>query len=280
MIDLHAHILPQLDDGAESHEESIEMCRISHKDGVRTIVATPHILPGVYKNNRSTILTKVQELNDALKKLRVQSSGFGGKDFDASTPQHLKVNSTNSINPTYSMTEFRILPGADVHFSSEMPQLCENGGIVTVNDKGQYLMVEFDFQGIPYHAEDVLFRLITKGIIPIITHPERNFEIGQKPQRYGEMIRMGCLGQVTAMSLTGGFGAGVRGTAERLLKNRLIHIIASDSHSIDRRPPILSTAVRAAEKMVGKEEAQRMVTEYPQAILEGRRPNVPEPIKP
>ena len=291
MIDLHAHILPQLDDGAESLEESIEMCRISHKDGVRTIVATPHILPGVYTNNRSTILAKVQELNEEIAKCGVGSSPactkrfgegreFGVKDFDASTPQRLKVNPTNSINPTYSMTEFRILPGADVHFSSDMLQLCENGGIVTVNDKGQYLMVEFDFQGIPYHAEDVLFRLITKGIIPIITHPERNFEIGQRPQRYGEMIRMGCLGQVTAMSLTGGFGSGVKQTAEKLLKSRLVHIIASDTHSITRRPPVLSAAVREAEKIVGKEEAQRMVTEYPQAVIEGRRPNVPEPIKP
>jgi protein-tyrosine phosphatase len=278
MIDLHAHILPQLDDGAESLEESIEMCRISHKDGVRTIMATPHILPGVYTNNRSTILAKVQELNEAVEKFRVQSLEFGVKDFNKSTPQHLEVNSTNPMTPINSMTGFKVLPGADVHFSSDMPQLCEDGGIVTVNDKGQYLMVEFDFQGIPYHAEDVLFRLMAKGIIPIITHPERNFEIGQKPQRYGEMIRMGCLGQVTAMSLTGGFGSGVKQTAEKLLKSRLIHIIASDTHSVSRRPPVLSLAVREAEKIVGKEEAQRMVTDYPRAILEGKKPQVPEPL--
>ena len=275
MIDLHAHILPQLDDGAESLEESIEMCRISHKDGVRTIVATPHILPGVYKNNRSTILAKVQELNEAIKnaELGVRTActkRFGeGREFESDFTLNERPR-THQLIPTYSMTAFRILPGADVHFSSDMPELCENGGIVTVNDKGQYLMVEFDFQGIPYHAEDVLFRLMTKGIIPIITHPERNFEIGQRPQRYGEMIRMGCLGQVTAMSLTGGFGSGVKQTAEKLLKSRLVHIIASDTHSINRRPPILSAAVREAEKIVGKEEAQRMVTEYPQAS--DRRP--------
>jgi protein-tyrosine phosphatase len=161
-----------------------------------------------------------------------------------------------------------------------MVRLCENGGIVTVNDKGRYLMVEFDFQGIPYRAEDVLFRLMARGIIPIITHPERNLEIGQRPQRYGEMIRMGCLGQVTGMSLTGGFGSGVKQTAEKLLKNRLVHIIASDTHSITRRPPVLSPAVREAEKIVGKEEAQMMVTDYPQAILEGKKPHVPEPLSP
>jgi protein-tyrosine phosphatase len=274
MIDLHAHILSGLDDGAKTIEESIRMCWRSYDDGTRTIVATPHILPGIYPNDRSIILAKVRELNDAIKKL-------GVKDFDASTPQHLKVNSTNPMNPTnpiYSMTGFRVLPGADVHFSLDMLQLCENGEIVTVNDKGQYLMVEFEFQGIPYHAEDVLFQLMTRGIIPIITHPERNFEIGQRPQRYGEMIRRGCLGQVTAMSLTGGFGAGVKRIAEKLLKNRLVHIIASDTHSVTERPPILSLAVREAGKMVGKEEAQKMVTEYPQAILEGKKPNVPEPL--
>jgi len=297
MIDLHAHILPQLDDGAKTLDESIEMCRRSYQDGIRTMVATPHILEGIYPNRRSTILAKVQELNDAIEKFRVHSSEFGVKNFHASIHQpndpmttlpndsigafrtpHSAMHINSELRTHHSELPLVILPGADVHFSSDMPQLCENGDIVTVNDKGQYLMVEFDFQGIPYHAEDVLFQLMTKGIIPIITHPERNFEIGQRPQRYGEMIRMGCLGQVTAMSLTGGFGSGVKRIAEKLLKNRLVHIIASDTHSITERPPILSLAVREAEKMVGREEAQKMVTEYPRAILEGKKPNVPQAI--
>lgn len=304
MIDLHAHILSGLDDGAKTIEESLRMCQRSYDDGIRTIVATPHILPGIYPNDRSIILAKVRELNETIKKFRVQSSEFGVKDFKGSMPHPLGVNPTNPMTslpndsicairnphsamhinselPTHhSELPFVILPGADVHFSLDMPQLCENGKIVTVNDRGQYLMVEFDFQGIPYHAEDVLFRLMTKGIVPIITHPERNFEIGQRPRRYGEMIRRGCLGQVTAMSLTGGFGAGVKRIAEKLLKNRLVHIIASDTHSVTERPPILSLAVREAGKMVGKEEARKMVTEYPQAILEGKKPNVPEPLSP
>jgi len=282
MIDLHAHILPRLDDGAESLEESVEMCRISYKDGVRTMVATPHILPGVYKNNRSTILAKTQELNEAIKKFGVQNS-------NASAPQRLNVNSRNSINPTNSinpMTQrlndptngFKVLPGADVHFSPNLLQLCENGEIVTVNDDGRYLMVEFDFMTLPYQGEEVLFQLIAHGIIPVITHPERNLEIARAPERYYQMIKMGCLGQVTAMSLTGEFGSEVKRVADRLLAHRLIHFIASDTHSVHERPPLLSPAVREAEKRVGSEEAQRMVTEYPRALLEGRRPDVPKPI--
>ena len=182
--------------------------------------------------------------------------------------------------PNGSMTKLKILPGADVHFTADVLHRCKRKEILTVNDNGKYLMIEFAFQGIPYQAEEVLFHLIAAGIVPIITHPERNLEIGQRPQRYYEMIRMGCLGQVTAMSLTGEFGSGVRRIAKKLLSKRLLHIIASDAHSIDRRPPILSAAVGVAEKMVGKEEAYKMVTEYPQAVLDGKKPNVPEPLSP
>jgi len=269
MIDLHSHILHGMDDGAETIEGSLQMCRASQRDGIKTIVATPHILPGIYDNNRSTILAKVQELRAAIKKFGVQSSEFRVKNLDRMTQL-----------PNDSIAELEILPGADVHFSFDLLQRYEKKEIVTVNDQGQFLMVEFEFQGIPYQSEEVLFQLLAKGIIPIISHPERNFEIGQRPRRYYEMIRMGCLGQVTAMSLTGEFGPEIKQIAEKLVKKRLIHIIASDAHSINGRPPILSAGVKAAEKIVGKEEAQRMVTEYPQAIIEGKRPNIPEPIEP
>jgi protein-tyrosine phosphatase len=254
MIDLHANILPGLDDGAESLEDSIEMCWISYQDGVRTIVATPHILPGVYDNHRSTILARTRELNEAILKF-----GVGSSEHEVKQP-------------------FVILPGADVHFSPNLPQLCENGEIVTVNNEGRSLMLEFDFMTLPYQGEEVLFQLIARGITPVITHPERTLEIARAPRRYYEMIKMGCLGQVTAMSLTGGFGAEVKRVAGRLLSHRLVHFIASDAHSAHRRPPLLSPAVKEAEKVVGREEARKMVTEHPRALLEGRRPDVPEPI--
>jgi len=276
MIDLHAHILPRLDDGAESLEESVEMCRISCRDGVRTIVATPHILPGVYENDRPTILAKTQELNEA-----ITQCGLRNAELGMQTPHpNLGNSSSNHSELRTPNSEFRILPGADVHFTANLLQLCENGEIVTVNDDGRFLMVEFDSMTLPYQGEEVLFQLIAHGIIPVITHPERNLEIGRAPQRYYQMIKMGCLGQVTAMSLTGEFGPKIKRVAERLLAHRLIHFIASDTHSVDQRPPLLSPAVREAEKIVGREEAQRMVTEHPRALLEGRRPEVPNPLSP
>ena len=270
MIDIHAHILPKLDDGAKNLEESIQMCRLSYQDGIRTIVATPHILTGIYGNNRSSILAGLQELKASLLQFGIQNSEFGMKNW-----QSAKDLDSAFGTPHASL---RILPGADVHFSSDILQRYKREEIVTVNDQGRYLMVEFPFQGIPYQTEEVLFQLLAKGIIPIISHPERNMEIGQRPNRYYEMIRMGCLGQVTSMSLTGGFGLEVKRTAERLLSKRLLHIIASDAHSTNRRPPILSAGVRAAEKIAGKELAKRMVEEYPKAVIEGKKIDVPEPI--
>jgi protein-tyrosine phosphatase len=132
----------------------------------------------------------------------------------------------------------------------------------------------------PPRGEDLLFQLMARGIVPIISHPERHLWIMQRPERYYEMVRMGCLGQVTAMSLTGGFGPKIRQFAQKLLKKRLIHIIASDAHGTNGRPPGLTLAIKEAERIIGKEVAQKMVNEYPRAILEGKKPKIEEPLSP
>ena len=261
MIDLHCHILPGVDDGPETMEESLAMCRLSFGDGVRIVLATPHTLNGVYQNDRSAILAKVRELNKEIAECRIP------EPFSSSTVQFKKSMTQLPNNP---MT-LNILPGADVHFSPELPQQIEEGKALTIGDGRRYLLLEFPVQGIPRGTEEILFQLMVRGITPIISHPERNLEIAHKPQRYLEMMRMGCLGQVTAMSLTGEFGEEVKRVADKLLKGRLVHIIASDAHSPNSRPPLLSPAVQAAARIVGEAEARKMVTLYPQTVLEGQR---------
>jgi protein-tyrosine phosphatase len=270
MIDLHSHILYGLDDGPETMDESIQMCWISYRDGVRTIIASPHTLNGEYQNDRSTILAKVKELNEALAQCGLRNSEFGIEHHQSELSSHSALGTPHSA--------LEILPGADVHFSNEILHQLDQGEVMTVGDGKKFLILEFPFHTISFRAEDVLFQLMARGITPIISHPERNLEIARKPARYYEMIRMGCLGQVTAISLTGGFGPEIRGFVEKLLKKRLIHLIASDAHNVNGRPPGLTHAVREAEKIVGREEARKMVNEYPRAILKGTKPHVPEPI--
>jgi protein-tyrosine phosphatase len=265
MIDLHNHILPGLDDGPRTLEETIEMCRISYRDGIRTIVATPHTLNSVYETSRSTILAKVRELNGAIKEklLETRRPGSPGPEPlpESASPMNLKI-----------------IPGADVHLSEELLSQRNQDKITTIADGGKFLLIEFPFGGVPHRAEAILFDLLVRGITPIISHPERNLEIARSPQRYRDMVQMGCLGQITAGSLMGGFGRDAGQAAENLLRKNLVHFIASDAHSANGRPPVLSDAVREAAKIVGKEQARKMVTEYPQAILEGRRPTLPEPL--
>ncbi len=264
MIDLHSHVLFGLDDGPRTMDESIRMCWMSYREGIRTIVATPHTLNGAYQNSRPTILQKVIQLNEAIAQSGFRSSKFGVR--------------TESRRPWGQMRELRILPGADVRFSEEILPRLDRGEVMTVADGKKFLILEFPFHAIPYRAEEVIFQLLAKGVTPILSHPERNLEIARKPDRYIAMIRMGCLGQVTAMSLTGGFGAKIKSVAQELLKRRLVHLIASDAHDLNGRPPGLLEAVIEAERIVGRREARRMVSEYPKAIVEGKRPDVLDPI--
>ena len=269
MIDIHTHILWGLDDGARTIDDSLEMCQIAYRDGIRTVVATPHTLNGLYQNDRPSILRKVRELNAVISnQLLVNSPGLNNQSSVTEESTNNKLRITNN--------ELRILPGADVHLCEETLRQLDGGEVTTIADGGKYLLIEFPFHAIPYGAEQILFQFMAREIIPIISHPERNLEVERNPKRYHEIIRMGCLGQITAMSLTGGFGPGSKRLAEKLLKTGLVHVIASDAHSADGRPPVLSLAVHAAAKIVGDQEALRMVTEYPQAVLEGRRPDFPD----
>lgn len=279
MIDLHIHILSGLDDGAKTVEEAIRMCLVSFRDGVRTIVAAPHTLNGVYLNDRETVLSKVRDLNKALTERGFQyvESGIQNPDKAIQNPERAIFDSKSETSLNSELS-FRVLPGADVHFSQDIPRLLDQGEVTTIGDGGRFLCLEFPHQGIPYGAEGVLFQLMARGIIPVISHPERNLEIARRPQRYFEMVRAGCLGQVTAMSITGEFGPEAKTVVEKLMKKRLVHFIASDAHAAEGRDPVLSRARRQAEKIMGEKESWKMVKDYPRAVLEGKRPDVPDPI--
>jgi len=245
LIDLHCHILPGVDDGARSQDESLAMARLAVEDGVRAILATPHTLNGVYSNPTGKITSHVAALRDVLSKRQI---------------------------------ELELYPGADVHLCPNMLELIEKGEACTINNAMKYILLELPSQTILRGVKEEVFSLKVNGITPIITHPERNALIQQDVEALYDLVSMGALAQVTAMSLTGGFGTFVAHSAETLLRNRLVHMITSDAHSLDTRPPILSRAVERAADILGDyEEAEGMVGSVPGAILANKVPQVPEP---
>lgn len=247
MIDLHCHILPNLDDGPLTLDESLVMARRAVEDGIHTVVATPHSLNGEYVNHVTEVSAKLTALEVAL--------------------------SENHI-------DIKLYPGADVHLCPNMLEQIDSGNAGTINHGRKYIMLELPSHTIPRGAKDEIFKLKLSGITPIISHPERITAIQQDSHILYDMVSMGALGQVTAMSLTGDFGLFVQQTAHKLINERLIHIIASDAHSAEGRPPVVSDAVDCAAEILGSdEEARSMVTTVPAAILSGEPLDILEPVR-
>jgi protein-tyrosine phosphatase len=234
MIDIHCHILPGMDDGPETLAEAVAMCRAAAAEGIGTIVAAPHYKPGTYEFTGPGILEAVDILSGELKK------------------QGLAI---------------RILPGAEVTVSPEMKAALTPGGYLMINH-GRYFLAEFRPLSVPAHWDAFLLSFLNTGMTPIITHPERNAWFIHHPEALAAAVRSGILVQITAMSITGGFGPEVQDFSLHLLRNNLVHAIASDGHSADLRPPQLADAMALAADVVGRERAEALVTTIPQAIID------------
>ncbi len=236
MIDIHTHILPALDDGPETIEESIELCKIAANDGIKTIVATPHSKDGIYEAKSDEILKTVDTLNLKLKENQI---------------------------------DIEILPGSETHIHEGLVESIESGEVLTINNGGKFILFELPFVFIPPGTDKFVFNLKVNGIVPIIAHAERISTFQQNPELVGQLVKIGALVQVNALGLTGRVGFRERKCVKWLLKNRLVHFIASDVHSLTGRLPILSKAVECAAGIVGKEEARALVCYNPEQIING-----------
>jgi protein-tyrosine phosphatase len=247
VIDLHTHILPGIDDGVKTEDEAVEFARLARADGVTTIVATPHCKEGFYFNDRPAVLDAVAHLR---KRLATEGVDVG------------------------------LVPGAEVHLCAEIPARIRDGRAPTLSDNGKTLLLELSLTQYPPDLEKLVFQLKLAGIITVLAHPERIRYFQDDPSRYEALVRLGAYGQITTGSIVGSFGAETSELAAWMIRRRLVHVLASDSHNLRGRPPILSEALAATAALIGKEAAQRMVQEVPAALLRGEEPDVPPPEEP
>ncbi|HEY8063923.1 MAG TPA: CpsB/CapC family capsule biosynthesis tyrosine phosphatase [Methylosinus sp.] len=236
MIDLHCHILPAVDDGSRSLDESLEMARMMATDGVAIVACTPHIMPGVFNNDGWTIRAAVAQLQRALD--------------DASIAIHLVV-------------------GADVHVAPNLVDGLRSGTILSLHDT-RFVLIEPPHHILPPRLDETFFALMAAGRVPVLTHPERLSWIDQRYDVMKRFFNAGVWMQITAGSLLGDFGRGPRYWAERMLDEGMCHILATDAHGARRRAPRLRAGYEAAAKRVGESEAIEMVLRRPYGILENR----------
>jgi protein-tyrosine phosphatase len=232
MIDIHSHILPGLDDGAKSLQESVAMLRIAARSGTTDIVATPHSNLE-YSFDPAEVTRKIAELAAA------------------------------------AGPEPRIHRGCDFHLSYEnIQRAVAEPARFTINGR-RYLLVEFPDLLIFKTSGEIFDMLLASGIIPIITHPERNYLLQQRLQELENWVEKGCLLQITAQSFLGRFGRHAKDFADLLMRRGLAHLVASDAHDAEDRPPDLSGAFEYLSRKHGEETADRVLVANPRCVLEG-----------
>jgi protein-tyrosine phosphatase len=240
MIDIHCHLLPGIDDGPRNWEQSIDLCRAMTDNGIRTAVATPHLIDGIYENTLSRVEPLTLELNERL------------ADADIA---------------------LKVLPGAEVDISSryltapsvDLPRLGGGAGPV---------LLEMPMAVIPHAMAAIIFTARSQGMIPILAHPERNEPLQERSSIAASWIDAGAVLQLDGDSLLGIWGKATKYCAIELLERGQFHAMASDAHSCVKRPPRLRQSLEKAIELVGQ-EATTLVTEGPRMLLAGRAPTTP-----
>ena len=233
MIDIHAHILPQVDDGPRSWEETMQMLREGVKDGVKGVVCTSHIYDLLDTDLETELIQKFNILKARVKKERLPIS---------------------------------LWLGSEIHCNAKLNQASP---IFTLNGNRKYVLMELPLQEFPPNAAETFFKLSLQGFRPILAHPERNGTIVQKPTMAFELVNRGVYLQVNAGSLTGNFGKRIKRLAFELIDHNLVHFIASDCHSIKGRPLLLSVAYHKVKKSWGEDRAQKLFVINPQKAVHG-----------
>lgn len=237
MIDLHCHILPGLDDGAESDDETLALLRLAVADGITHMVATPHINPGYFDNKPATI-------HDALLQVR-------------------QLASTHQL-------PIRLAAAAEVRLTDQLMPALELGLLPFLGSwQGQkVLLLELPHSHVPAGTDKLLRWLARHDVIAMIAHPERNRDVQANFQSLAPLKRAGCLFQLTGSSLIGDLGARHQQCAEYMVQQRLYHVVASDCHNLDRRPPKLSAAVECLTSLAGENYALDLVLHHPSAMVQ------------
>jgi len=238
MIDVHAHILPGIDDGPETMSDALRMARSACDSGVSRLIVTPHSnIRGIFENYYEDTL--IHHFHN----------------FEA---ELIKEN----IN-------LQVMLGMEVYATEEVPELLQKGRLTTLN-QSRYLLLEFGFH------EDILFidflikELMHRGIVPVIAHPERYPYIQKHPDMIYRWLELGCSIQINKGSIMGSFGFRARDTALYLLEYHLVSMIASDAHSPSLRTTELTGIYSYLKSRYSEAYATLLLHDNPERVIENR----------
>lgn len=236
MIDIHSHILPNVDDGARSLNESMDMLKMAEQSGVTTQVLTPHIHLGRFDNNQMDLAKRFINFNEVVAQANIN---------------------------------IKLLLACELRISSNVIQLVKQQSLPILGEmKGfKLFLLEFPRIELPAGYLNLVQWLLSKKYKPVIAHPERNKTFVRQPEKLQALLKLGCLTQITASSLTGKFGQEAQQVAQSLLLNQQVSAIASDCHNLKGRQPDLNQGVEKAAELIGQQAALKLVTSLPEQLI-------------
>ena len=245
MIDIHCHILPNVDDGSESLEESIAMAKIAESEGITKIVNTSHCHFDFKYKKGNELKLELEKFNQALKE--------------------------ENIN-------IEVLLGNELYYTSDLIERFDELDFFSMNNS-KYILMEFSPINFPKNIEDVIYEIKIRGYIPIIAHAERYKHVQEDVNIVLDCIKEGALIQVNASSILGKNGEKAEDTSKKLLDNNMVHFVATDAHSSNRRRPLIKDSYNYILKNYGKEVSEKLFIENPTAVIENRDISILNPTK-
>lgn len=225
MIDLHCHILPDVDDGAKDIETSFAMAQQAIIQGITHILCTPHHKNGYYENPKNSVIKAVARLQ---------------AEFDR------------------RQLDITLLEGQEIRINGGLLDEIRRNRILFTDLADTYLLIELPAMEVPAYTDQLFFDLRSKGKVPVIVHPERNAQFRKYPNQLISYLEMGCLAQLTAPSIVGSFGKSIQKTAKKMVEHNLVQMVASDAHGVKHRTFHLQEAYDIIENDFGLEKVNCM----------------------
>ncbi len=247
MIDLHCHFLPEIDDGAATLQEALALASASVADGIIHAVLTPHIHAGVFENRKSVIELKIEKFRAHLKAARIP---------------------------------LRVSMGAEVRIGPELMDLLDQDEVPFLGALGndKVLLLELPHGQVPVGSDRLVKWLRSRGIRPLIAHPERNKDVMRNLDKIRPFVDAGCLLQVTAGSVIGRFGPQAQLRARQMFEEDWVFALATDAHNLEHRPPELAAGRTAVAKIIDAQFAHAVTMTNPARLLgmaDAAQPPVP-----
>lgn len=245
-VDLHSHLLPNVDDGSQSYRASLRLARQAVDNGIEVALMTPHHMNGQYVNHKQDVIQLTEEFQKHLDNENIPLSVF---------------------------------PSQEVRITGELLQQLDDNDILFSDERKQYLLLEFPDDDIPTYSRDIIFKIMQRGTTVQIAHPERNTKIMKNPSILFDLIEAGSLAQMTAGSYVGNFGKKVERFSEEILKHNLAHTFVSDVHDLPNRSFSMAEAMQKVEKKLGRDYRQ-LLEHNAESIIDGQSVTrlQPEPI--